>query len=378
MDNKIVLQISFVEDRIYVKGQVTLATPINSFQFSLNKKLSDVCVHSGKLTATDISLPFRPPCNQYEASFNVRRNKITISFEGPINGWMSFIEDTRIAVNFYTAWYPIIDDIEFDDITVILYGLEDYVVLNAEFDSLERTWVLSNNPDDPYNILAFRKDKNLVHENVNATATAYYFDHSEEQAAITSVNSVEDIIKYFNNNLFSKKEFGRYLLVSFSNQDDTGGYIRGNLIVANHFESDVGSAISFIAHEIAHEWCSGADFSFEDWLNETTAEWASLLYILEAKRDTEYFNKKIKYHKEIAEASPPIKPKNLKRPEKGVHSKGTVLLFEIYEKYGTESVKSLLRIYVSLEIKTTEEFIKQVENYNMDIASYLVKGILLK
>jgi len=376
LKNKIKLSVRFIEKIISVKGHITFVNPVNSFAFSLNKNMEKISGNFDDVLVSDIELAFRPPCKKYEILFNAGSNDISFSYVGPVSGWNSFIEEDRIAANFYSAWYPVVESKELDEVSIFLYGLEDYVVLNGEFNLIDKTWRCRKNPDDPYNILAFKKDNYLVYENNNAVA--YYFDNSEKQAAIKSAEAVEDIIRYFNGGLFPKRDFNKYLLVSFSNFNENGGYIRGNLIVTGHFEKNEDSAVSFLAHEIAHEWCTGADFSFEDWLNETTAEWASLMYMHEVKQNSDYFNKKIEYHKEIANDSPPIKPADLKRPQKGVHSKGTVLFFGIYEKYGIEEIKKLLRIFVGLEEKTTDEFLRQIEAHNMDIAHYLAKGILIQ
>ncbi len=66
---------------------------------------------------------------------------------------------------------------------------------------------------------------------------------------------------------------------------------------------DEKEAVTVNAHELAHEWCSGANcVSWEDWLNETTAEWSMLLYCLDRGK-TDIFDAMIGEHMAKAPAN---------------------------------------------------------------------------
>ena len=129
---------------------------------------------------------------------------------------------------------------------------------------------------------------------------------------------------------------------------------------------------------MAHTWCSGADAgSWKDWLNETAAEWSMLLYCLDRNK-TEIFDAMIAEHMEKSHGFPPIKTADGSRPE-GVHTKGTVLFYELYKAFGAETIKSAIRIFVRLEIKTTEKLLAEMRAQGLsEAADVLEKGLVQK
>lgn len=378
--NQMYLDVKFHNDKIEVFADISFSEKVSGLKFSLNKllKIKTIDNHIGEFTKTvsyKRSLPFRPQCNEYDMEFQGVTNRLTLAYDGEINGWMTFNSNDVKALNFYSAWYPIFSNIDFDDVKIILNDLEDHVVINGKFDADSKLWSYNTNTDGAYNIIALRNDGYGLYS--NEEADVYYLDECERDAVVMMADTVKDVLSFYNGFLFEKKEFNRISIVSFSEGDKSCGYMRRNLIVSERFGTDKNHISWFLGHELAHEWCKGADFSFEDWLNETTAEWAALLYLLSLKSGREYFDKRIEYRKQIAREAPPIKPADEKRPEKGIHSKGTVLFYKIYLKYGEEAIIELLRIFVKLEKKTTEKYIKRVAVYNKDIAEAISKGILI-
>lgn len=127
---------------------------------------------------------------------------------------------------------------------------------------------------------------------------------------------------------------------------------------------------------MAHEWCSGSKYnSWEDWLNETTAEWSALLYALHID-NAALFDFIINKNLSLYDSLPPIKTIDGSRPD-GVHSKGTVLFYRIYLRYGAYVVRKLVQIFAALSEKTTSEFIHAVrKKVSLDVAAFIENGIL--
>lgn len=125
-------------------------------------------------------------------------------------------------------------------------------------------------------------------------------------------------------------------------------------------------------HELGHVWFCHADTnSYEDWLNETGAEWSSLLFLLH-KGEQEVFQKFYSIreyeHKVNGEE---IKSKDRYRPN-DVHGSGVVLFHMIYEKYGKDTVVELLRILSEMEKQATDDFLIHIENkLRKDIADFI-------
>ncbi len=81
------------------------------------------------------------------------------------------------------------------------------------------------------------------------------------------------------------------------------------------------------------------------------------------------------YYKE----SPVIKTPDLKRPAEGVHSRGVMLFYEIYRKYGAEKIIKILQILSGLNVKTTDIFLAELKNQmDDDIPAVIERGLLIK
>jgi len=130
-----------------------------------------------------------------------------------------------------------------------------------------------------------------------------------------------------------------------------------------------------VAHELAHFWCSGADcYSWEDWLNETTAEWAALLYALKSG-NTALFDSIINPHLENVNKYPPIKTSDGTRAL-GVHTKGTVLFLEIYKLFGIQVMEDLIKLFAILEIKTTDYYLEKIKlSIGADVFFYISENL---
>jgi hypothetical protein len=113
--------------------------------------------------------------------------------------------------------------------------------------------------------------------------------------------------------------------------------------------------------KLGHNWFYAANTSsWEDWLNETAAEWSSLLYILSIS-NYKMFEQQMDWHLKTYINTPAIKTPDLKRPD-GVHDRGTVMFYEIYKKYGKDVILDILRILASLDDVTTENFLNKLRN----------------
>ncbi|MDR1030883.1 MAG: hypothetical protein LBL76_08425 [Treponema sp.] len=116
--------------------------------------------------------------------------------------------------------------------------------------------------------------------------------------------------------------------------------------------------------EIAHTWCRGADaFIWEDWLNETTAEWTALLFQLN-NGNMEVFNSVIEDKLQKYNDLPSIKTNDGSRPN------------GIYRQYGYETISKMLQLFDALADKTTENFIMSIrKELSPDIAKMIENGI---
>ena len=182
-------------------------------------------------------------------------------------------------------------------------------------------------------------------------------------------------------------------IVAIDMPNGGGAYFRKELMVVDKYSGDANeeeirkSAICLLGHELGHIWFNGADSSsWEDWLNETGAEWAALCYIqyliTRSNNDEwlkELFEQELIRHREQAKGTPVIQPPlSGKRPPTGVHQRGVVLWFEIYKKYGIDTIITIMRTLAELPLKTTNIFMAALrEKMGNEIPDIIQRGLTM-
>lgn len=116
----------------------------------------------------------------------------------------------------------------------------------------------------------------------------------------------------------------------------------------------------FIAHELAHLWWHHVKNtnSWEDWLNESFAEYSALLALRE-KFGTDVFQEKINEYSNLSRNLPPIR--NLNRGSDNAHAvlyyKGPLLLCKLEALIGKNKFFKLLNIIHLQKVSSTEKFL---------------------
>ena len=117
---------------------------------------------------------------------------------------------------------------------------------------------------------------------------------------------------------------------------------------------------SIMAHEFGHLWFTGVDISsWEDWLNETGAEWACLRYLMKQNRQAllkQKLNRLLALYAQVS----PIRTPDLKNNAQSVHIKGTALFLSLALRQGVEVVDQLLYLLAELPEKTTAALLTQI------------------
>lgn len=180
----------------------------------------------------------------------------------------------------------------------------------------------------------------------------------------------EDISRYSNLILSKYASFGRIDSNSISivivPREDGGGYCRSNLIVLtpNDNLNDESRYFKYIAHELAHLWwCKSTVNSWEDWLNESFAEYSALLVLRDIFGENE-FNKRINIYKEKSEGLPPIIgiDRGNEKAYEVLYIKGPLLLYELEKRIGQEKFIELFNTIHLSNIDNTEKFLAKLGN----------------
>jgi aminopeptidase N len=196
----------------------------------------------------------------------------------------------------------------------------------------------------------------------------------------TIQTDIEHIYKFYNK-WFGDTEVQDMCLV-ISKRDKGGGYSRrGGLFLGGVSDSSYLNNridyIRYVGHEIAHFWWYGADGNWEDWLNESFAEYSAMILIRELRGEEE-FSKILNDKKNKSSSLPPIweLPRNSSFAETVLYSKGPVLLNELEGKIGSKKFLKLCKARISKNIKDTSDFLKILkDSEGQEIANWFERSL---
>ncbi|MCL1824145.1 MAG: hypothetical protein FWG44_08080 [Oscillospiraceae bacterium] len=388
--NKMTIDLEFQDPEIVATAVIIPEIAEGEFSFVISNTLTieEISNSSGSLewTKERIELPFRYDLQKVTVETN-SGDAITIKYSGRLQGHFTFLTDKKKTMDFHAAWYP--QEFSFpsnidNEIIVKISNLSDYTVVRGEYDEKNGQWIYSTKGfvDNDCNIIALKNGEHFYFSENGINI--YYCDDKETKITASIAACTTDALKYYNEILYPNHERGGGIITIFSHSAEPGSfggaYNRAGVFIYDGIGdiNDISEdefLIDGIPHEVAHFWASGADTnSWEDWLNETAAEWSALLYVLHTYGQ-ETFDKIISMYIEYSPNFPPIKTEDGSRPY-GVHNKGTVLFYEIYKEHGEDTIARLLNIFVSLDEKTTENFINEVSvKIGEDIAQIIREGI---
>lgn len=388
MNSQAIMDLEFANNEIYVEVSYNLGHAINNFVFSINALLEIDSIESGTKNLLwyknkDYELVFRAKAQEIIVKSDADFETFTIKYHGKISGCFNIIEENRKALSFYSVWYPQETNISMPDALIRVHNLSNHFVLNAKFDNGQKIWTYGDKGYDVGNIIALKKDNYYVSS--EGIFNFYFLSDEEAEAGQYLKYYFKDVLDFYQNKLYFPKEIAKMDMVSLLMPESSGAYYRKDLIVLSRILSEhcpphalrVNLA-ALIAHEVAHNWCSGADCNtWDDWLNETTAEWSSLLYAL-YKDDTELFEYILDWKLKNYTKAPVIKTSDGSRPTIGVHDRGTILLYEIYKKYNKDILIEMLRTFVFLKEKSTNAYLIELKkNVGEEISHIVERGLSL-
>ena len=388
MFNNANVYVSFGDDykSLTVRCEITFNTPVNDFSFSLSTLLTIDHIMPDTKSEWHIIKEWQPQwqhkSNEVKVSSKTPMQELTIEYHGQIAGWCNIIEERRIALSSYSAW-TIFETSVPVSFLFKLCNMEDYFVINARYDRTEKIWMYGETEQhDVGNIIALKKGSYHVANTGNFYF--YYLDEAEKEYADCYVSNYGGIMDYFIS-IFGKRDINKMSVVSLDLDKPGGAYFRDELMVIDKIDVSEDkekirqSVIGLLGHELGHNWFTGADTTtWEDWLNETGAEWAALLYIL-SLNDTEFFEKQLSRSKENYKDTPIIRSSDGKRPVDGVHTRGVMMFYEIYLRYGIEKMITILKTFINLEEKTTANFLSELRiKMGNEIPDKIERGLTIK
>ena len=373
------------EKAIIVRCIVSFDAPLTDFRFSISTLLTLEKISADADMEWKIAKEWQPQwqhkSNEIEVKSKTPMRELTIEYHGRVSGWCNIIEERRIALSAYSAWTISETSTPIDFIFKIA-DMEDYFIVNARYEPSEKVWIYGETDHDTGNIIALKKGR--YHVASTGNFNFYFLNEAERVYAENYTHYYDEIMKYYSS-VFGKKDIDKIDIVSLDIEKGGGAYFRKELIVIDkiHISDDIDkikqSTITLLGHELGHNWFFSADTAtWEDWVGETGAEWAALIYIL-SLGDKEFFESHLSWAKEKYKDTPVIKSPDAKRPADGVHIRGVMMFYEIYLKYGIETIITMLKILAELKDKTTANFLAEIKNkIGDDIPAKIERGLTAK
>ena len=314
-------------------------------------------------------LPFRPPLTKYTFSA-LYPGTLTFDYTGSLRGFFLFATESLNHFSFYNAWYPMGFDAD-SDFSVTLQHNNSKVLLNGTYDTVHAQWHYhaSHQSFSDCNFLFYDPKAYPCYE--NDLVRMLFFNPQYQEISSMLSEKYAAIVHFYKKLYDHAPPFKRTIVFLPPDKNAPGAYIRDDLIVFGETYPDERRVLHILAHELGHAYATGADTeSWEDWLNETHAEWSALLFTLDTAPDL--FRQLIAELQARCEANTvSLRPDGNSRPQ-NTHAAGTWLYYGFYQQYGRSTIEMLLRTFDRIEIKTTACFINEVAHQSPEIAAALL------
>lgn len=290
---------------------------------------------------------------------------IIVDYESDFTGMESSAEsftDEWLQIGFYNAWFPVDLNSKKATSKIRLTIDKNYKVSSSGLVTKKgRVWEITH-PWHAYDnvIIAAKNLKTKRAVKGNATIETVYTGFPKKDIE-SIIETSQNVLDYFGQ-IYPKQDEAYIKFVVKHSATGGGGYNRKNFISLRIKKYGLGTQKT-IAHEVAHFWATGADVTtWEDWLNESFAEYSALLYIRD-KVNSDEFKTQITKYKGYAKDAPAIWGFDRSSDDAYVllYLKGAVILYELENKIGTKKFTEILSLKASTGVKNTSDFLNLLE-----------------
>lgn len=312
---------------------------------------------------------------------------ITFSYHGKVSElpeiYANRIGDQWTEMGMYYPWFPFsIDQLRFFTYTLTVEAPGQYEVFGlGTVKKMNGYTEISNSIPTSDIVVCLSRDVKVCSSDIGGNQIKVFY-HSFDNTMAQDITESINIIMLQYNQWFGKINNDISLIEAL--RDIGGGYSRtGGIVLSNlnqeKFYKDIISYERYFAHEFAHLWWRKANVNtWEDWINESFAEYSALMLIRE-KHGSEYFNSYIKRNRETIKDTPPIWNFDRMGEEyeiihKVLYIKGPILLFELEENIGHEAFLEFCGRLITNNVSSTSELLKLLESTNgKDVSEFFEK-----
>lgn len=326
----------------------------------------------------DYDLLYRPSMKKYHFT-QLQAGELTFWYEGGLEGlWAteqapegpySCLRDEVFAFSTLNGWYPMEFDADLCEVEVQVG--KEWRVIGAEYLEEKDVWLYRQTSEIDCNIIGVCKEKYFIME--DEELSLFFPDERMRDKVEPYYRGYHEIAEFYRS-FYGNDKMGKMTLFFLPDiGEDFGGYKRDGLIVFTAVKEDIPSALHHIAHELAHSYAMGADcYSWEDWLNETHAEWSALLYELE--KDEAFFEHCLaKTGKRYGDRKLALK-ENGEEHQEFVHEAGVLVYEKIYRRYGADSIRTILRTFDHLSEKSTAKLLETLTAGGEEKLAYMIES----
>jgi hypothetical protein len=312
--------------------------------------------------------------NLFSKFFNL---KISYSYSLIKIEYPTFIYNPHwIELSFYTGWFPAnINDRNYS-YTLDFEVPENYKIISSGKIENHQNHVTITNENNAFDIPVVLSDEFQIFHTKN-NKVRFYGTHLQPKTIEDVKNTSENIFTLY------EKRFGvcnsGNLIVAINSFGHPMSYSRKGFISLSFKDEFADKAKRTLAHEIGHLWWENAPFgTWQEWLNESFAEYSSLIWAEKnmAEKDFDLLLKKYENNYEK-----PLKISQVKNQEDSnwfsvIYLKGAYMLYKLNKDMGDEKMDIFLHKANQMKISNTKDLLellktvtneKTVESFAKDI-----------
>ena len=275
----------------------------------------------------------------------------------------NMITESWIELGNYSAWFPYNPDYGEFKSSVNLEIDSSYIVTGmGQIQKIGNAWEIEQSKPASDIVIIASKDLKSFYNEENSKSIRLDYVNFNEQNANETIQDAKFIVELYKN-WFKTSQEVQFTIVVVPPFPNRGSYHRKNFMALLQPEPGVNISFHLIAHEIAHEWWNGASTdNYEDWLNESFAEYSCLMAIRE-KFGFDCFDEWIQYKEFSSRESPPIlQPNtNARIHTSTLYEKGPLILHKLEKRIGRIKFLEFLSELFKQNIKSTYDLLNLLE-----------------
>ncbi|MCL1666570.1 hypothetical protein M2T82_00690 [Elizabethkingia ursingii] len=267
-----------------------------------------------------------------------------------------------IELNLYTGWFPVNFDNKNYSYHINFKVPEGYEIIGNGVIRKNKAYTTIVNNNNHFDIPLVLTNRFQQFSSSNNKIKFYGVQLPRKKIEEIQKTSLE--MYNFYKNKFGKSSTDK-LVVTVNPFEHDMSYARKGFISISLLDNYGIIDRKVLSHEIAHLWWQSAKSRvWEDWLNESFAEFSTLKWI-ENSYPNEIFQNQLKRYEDAYKI--PKKISQVKPGDENWHSiayfKGPYILYQLEQKIGEQKMVEFLKdVYIS-RVSTTEKLLDVLKNY---------------